>query len=97
MSYVCFFSIDETSDLGFKAGVFILAIGGIGMAAPVQGGIGVYHLLVQQGLLMFGVDAQSGLTYATIVHTSQALMILVLGALSLGILFITKPATDEKS
>lgn len=97
MSYVCFFAIDETSELGLKAGVFILAIGGIGMAAPVQGGIGVYHLLVQQGLLMFGIDAQAGLTYATIVHTSQALMILILGALSLGILFITKPASDEKS
>lgn len=97
MSYVCFFALDETSDLGFKAGVFILAIGGIGMAAPVQGGIGVYHLLVQQGLLLFGVDAQSGLTYATIVHTSQALMILLLGAVSLGILFITKPADNEKA
>ena len=97
MSYACFFAIDETAELGLKAGVFILAIGGIGMAAPVQGGIGVYHLLVQQGLLMFGIDAQAGLTYATIVHTSQALMILILGALSLAILFITKPVSDEKS
>ena len=97
MSYVCFFSLSETSGLGFKAGVFILAIGGIGMAAPVQGGIGVYHILVQQGLLMFGIDAQSGLTYATIVHTSQTLMILLLGAASLAVLFITKPLADEKS
>jgi hypothetical protein len=46
---------------------------------------------------LFGVDAQSGLTYATIVHTSQALMILLLGAVSLGILFITKPADNEKA
>ncbi|MGI8893540.1 MAG: lysylphosphatidylglycerol synthase transmembrane domain-containing protein [Bacteroidia bacterium] len=97
MSYVCFFSLDETSVLGFKAGVFILVIGGIGMAAPVQGGIGVYHLLVQQGLLMFGIDAQSGLTYATIVHTSQTLMILLMGATSLGVLFMTKPVSDEKA
>lgn len=96
MSYVCFFSYDGTSDLGVKAGVFILAIGGIGMAAPVQGGIGVYHLLVQQGLLMFGIDAQSGLTYATIVHTSQTLMILLLGAASLVVLFMTKPIENEQ-
>ena len=97
MSYVCFFALDETSGLGFKAGVFILAIGGIGMAAPVQGGIGVYHILVQQGLLMFGIDAQSGLTYATIVHTSQTLMILILGAVSMAILFMTKSNTNENS
>ena len=40
------------------------------MSAPVQGGIGVYHVLVSQGLMLYGLSQQQGLTFATLVHTS---------------------------
>ncbi len=93
MSYTVFFALDATSDLDYKAGIFTLAIGGMGMAAPVQGGIGVYHLLIQQGLTLFGIDPESGIVYATIVHTSQTLLILLLGGLSLTLLFVTPNKT----
>ncbi|MDX5345665.1 MAG: flippase-like domain-containing protein, partial [Hymenobacteraceae bacterium] len=43
MSYVAFFALPVTSHLGLAAGLAILVIGGMGMAAPVQGGIGIYH------------------------------------------------------
>jgi uncharacterized protein (TIRG00374 family) len=93
MSYSVFFALDATSGLDYKAGIFTLAIGGIGMAAPVQGGIGVYHLMMQQGLTLFGIDPDAGIVYATILHTSQALMILLLGGLSLLFLFATPNKT----
>jgi len=45
-SYVCFFVLPESSNLTLLAGLTVLIMGGLGMSAPVQGGIGPYHLLV---------------------------------------------------
>ena len=56
-----------------------MAVGGLGMAAPVQGGIGAFEASVQVGLLVYGIDASSGLSYATLSHSSQILSILILG------------------
>jgi len=82
VSYICFFSLDATSALDMKAGVFVLVVGGLGMTAPVQGGIGAYHWIVTQGLLLFGIEATAGLSYATIVHTSQTLLVILVGVVS---------------
>jgi uncharacterized protein (TIRG00374 family) len=99
VTYACFFSFQPTSELGFKAGMFTLAIGGLGMTAPVQGGIGAYHLVVSKGLTLFGINEADGLAYATIVHTSQTLFVLLMGGLSLIMLFIIskKKISDESS
>lgn len=87
MSYMCFFALPETADLGPSAALFIMVLGGIGMTAPVQGGIGTYHLLVSQGLLLYGLSATDGLVYATMSHTISTLLLIVLGALSMLSLF----------
>ena len=69
------------------------------MTAPVQGGIGAYHLVVSKGLTLFGINEVDGLAYATIVHTSQTLFVLLTGGISLILLFILskKKRTDEPS
>ena len=96
MSYVIFFSIAETTDLGFGAGLSILAAAGVAMAMPVQGGIGAYHTLVSGVLIIYGIEATSGLFFATLLHTSQLVSILFFGGLSvLGTLFITRRRRTE--
>ena len=57
------------------------------MSAPVQGGIGAYHLLVSQGLMLYGLSQQDGLTFATLLHTLQLLLVVVFGVISLLLLF----------
>lgn len=98
MTYFCFFALDSTSHLGLKAGMFVLVIGGLGMSAPVQGGIGAYHWIVSQGLLLFNIDLTDGIVFATLVHTSQTILVIILGLLSLFMLFLTgkKPVGHEK-
>lgn len=86
VTYIGFFSLDTTSALDLKAALFVLVAGGLGMTAPVQGGIGAYHWLVSQGLLIYGIQLTDGLAYATLVHASQMLFILVVGAASFLIL-----------
>ena len=82
MTWVVFYSIEETSHLNMVDGLFILVVGGFGMAAPVQGGIGAYHLIVSMGMAVLGVESVAGLSYATIVHTSQTILVLVFGLVS---------------
>jgi hypothetical protein len=57
------------------------------MSAPVQGGIGAYHLLVSQGLMLYGVSQQDGLAFATLLHTLQLILTVVLGSVSLLLMF----------
>lgn len=87
MSYLCFFSLAATSALDWHAGLFVLVVGGMGMSAPVQGGIGAYHLLVSHGLMLYGISQTHGLAFATLMHTSQTLIVIIFGALSFLYLF----------
>ena len=94
-AYVCFFALPATSGLGLSAGLFILTLGGLGMSAPVQGGIGVYHLIVSQGLMLYGLSQQDGLAFATLLHSLQIVMILILGSLSLLLIFFDRRASRK--
>jgi uncharacterized protein (TIRG00374 family) len=96
MSYTCFFALEATSHLDWHAGLFVLVAGGMGMSAPVQGGIGVYHLLVSQGLLLYGVLQPHGLAFATLMHTSQTLTVIILGGLAFLYLFLKKKNARAK-
>ncbi|MEQ9425495.1 MAG: lysylphosphatidylglycerol synthase transmembrane domain-containing protein [Cyclobacteriaceae bacterium] len=91
MSYIIVFSIPETSDLNWIAGMAILVVGGIAMSAPVQGGIGTYHVLVAALLTLYGIEQSTGVFFATLLHTSQTLSVMFFGGLSLVIItFINK-------
>jgi len=93
-SYVCFFALRATSGLDWKAGLFVLSIGGMSMSAPVQGGIGVFHLLVSQGLLLYNIPHEHGIAYATLIHSTNAIIMILLGSLSFAMLFF---ANKKKS
>ena len=96
MMYVSFFALESTSHLDAKAGLFVMVAGGIGMSAPVQGGIGTYHLLVMKGLEVYKVSQSDGLTFATMVHTWQLLLLIVLGTTALLALFLKNRKTEQQ-
>ncbi len=90
MSYVVLFSFSETSVLSFVDGLFILVIASLAMSLPVQGGIGVFHLFIKLGLAgLYGINEEIGTAYATLMHESQAVMILLVGGISFFLLFFT--------
>jgi len=90
MTYLCFFCLPETTHLTASDGLFIMVVGSFGMIAPVQGGIGAYHFVTKVGMTILGVSAITGLSFATIVHTSQSMMTLVLGGISFIILYLAR-------
>lgn len=83
MSYVLFFALPSTANLGPLAGLTILVVGSLGMAAPTPGGIGSFHLLVGQVALLYGLTSQDGQVLATFIHGTSTLMVIVLGVISL--------------
>ena len=55
VGYILFFSVEETSMLGFSAALSILVAGAIGTIVPVNAGIGAYHLFVSSILIYYGI------------------------------------------
>ena len=60
--------------------LFLSLVGGLGFAVPVPGGIGAFHFIIGLTLsTMYGVPMETGIIYATIAHTSQAITQIVCG------------------
>ncbi len=87
MTYAAVFSLAETSVLKPIDGLFLLIVGSFGFIVPAQGGIGAYHYVVALGLTLYAIPREVGLTYATITHGAQMIMLILLGAISFMILF----------
>ena len=89
LPYLVFFSLESTSHLGYEAGLVVLALGSLSMAAPAPGGIGVFHVLISSALVMYGLDRDSdGMSFATIAHGVQMLLIFTLGAFCFALVII---------
>ncbi|MBD2769265.1 flippase-like domain-containing protein [Hymenobacter sp. BT664] len=93
MDYLAFFCFRDTYNLDMRAGLAVLTFGAFGMAAPVAGGIGPFHVLVQGVLLVYGVSKEAGIAYALVVHGAQTLLVVLMG----GISFVAVAAADKGS
>jgi hypothetical protein len=87
MTWVVVFSIESTSHITFGQSIFLLVIGGLAMSAPVQGGLGIFHLTISQGLLIMGVPKEDGLVYALFTHESQLIFVAIVGTISFFLMF----------
>ncbi len=97
MTYVVFFSMEATSNLQIIDGITILAIGSLGMVAPVPGGIGAYHFIVKAILFeLYHIPNDIAASWATLIHTSQSLMIVIVGAFSYFMIISLKKKVDHE-
>lgn len=91
MMYICFFAMQSTSNLGIFECLTIFAIGTIGVVLPAPAaGAGSYHFFVIQSLLLFGVRAEDGKAFATMVHGVQMILLLIIGSICSYIVLKTK-------
>jgi hypothetical protein len=83
MTWMVVFSLEETSGLTIIDGMFLLVIGGLGMAAPVTAGFGAYHWITSRGLMfVYGFSLEEGTAYAILAHESNSLLTILMGTLS---------------
>ena len=77
--YITFFAFDFTKDLGIRIGLIAFAMSSIGVAVPVQGGIGVWHFMVISTFVAFGVDSTDAGAFAFLVFAIQTLWVVIVG------------------
>lgn len=83
MAYMPLLMLDETSHLTFVDGLTILAIGSLGIVAPVPGGIGAYHFIVKAILVeLYNIGGNTAGSFAAITHAGQTILNVVIGSLS---------------
>ncbi len=79
-----FLSLESTSTLGLNAAFTAMVFSGLAMAAPVQGGIDIFHWMMAKCLLLYRVAFGDGLAYATIIYVAQLIPIVIF--ISVGLL-----------
>ncbi len=89
--YIFFFAYEGFSDLGILAALFVFIAGSFGMVAPAPNGVGAYHFMTIQALLIYGVAEEKAATFALIVHGVQTLILVVAGFIS----FILVPIVNK--
>ena len=77
--FITFFAFDFTKDLGVRIALIAFAMSSIGVAVPVQGGIGVWHFMVISTLVAFGVDLNDAGAFAFLVFAVQTLWVIIVG------------------
>ncbi|TAD96201.1 MAG: UPF0104 family protein [Bacteroidetes bacterium] len=78
-AYIIFSAIPATAHLGFLCALSYLITSAISISAPVQGGIGIYHIFVSATLVAYGIEKNDADFFALVSHSSQTLVMIVLG------------------
>ncbi|HNY43769.1 MAG: flippase-like domain-containing protein [Bacteroidales bacterium] len=92
MLYSCFFAFDSMQHLDLSVALVIFVAGSLGMLAPAPNGIGAYHFMVIQTLIIYGIAESSAASFALITHGIQTVLLILLGVLS----FILLPILNKK-
>ncbi len=66
MHYLAFFSFEPTAHLGPLDGLLVFDFGTLGIVFPSPGGMGSYHFMIKEALLLFDVNAVDGFSFAMI-------------------------------
>lgn len=93
--YITFYAFDFTRDLGMGVGLLAFTMGSIGVAAPVQGGIGAWHFMVISTLVLYGVGESDAAAFALVVHTVQSVWTALCGVFGIAALPIINKDTPE--
>ncbi|MDD4150976.1 MAG: lysylphosphatidylglycerol synthase transmembrane domain-containing protein [Bacteroidales bacterium] len=79
MLYVCFFAFDGFAELGIIPALIVFVAGSFGMVAPAPNGIGAYHFMIIQTLVLYGIATEKAAAFALIVHGIQTFILVIVG------------------
>lgn len=88
--YLCFFYFPFTSNLSFLAGLLLFVAGSIAVIVPTPNGAGPWHYAVISIMILYGVSSTDASIFAFIVHSTQTLIVAILGIYALIMLQLKK-------
>ena len=74
-----FWCFPFTAGLGPVAALVAFVVGCFAVLVPTPNGAGPWHFAVKTVLVLYGVEATSAALFALVVHTTQTLLVVVLG------------------
>jgi hypothetical protein len=80
--YLTFFCFDFTAHLGVGCALVSFAVGTIAVIVPTPNGAGPWHFAVKTMLILYGVQDEQALYFVLIVHTTQTMLVILLGVYS---------------
>ncbi len=80
--YICFFAFEGFENLGILAALTLFVAGSFGMVAPAPNGVGAYHFMIIQTLLIYGISQEKAAAFALVVHGMQTLILIIMGLAS---------------
>ena len=81
--YLCFFYFPFTEHLSFLAGLLLFVAGSIAVVVPTPNGAGPWHFAVISIMTLYGVSETDAAVFAFIVHSTQTLIVAILGIYAL--------------
>lgn len=84
--WIGFYALEETSVYSLKEALSVLSTGSLAMIVPTPGGLGVYHIFVQQTLALYGLNEGIGLAFGLLMWTVQFFQMLISGFVALALL-----------
>ncbi len=80
--FLTFFCFDFTAHLGTGCALVSFAVGTIAVIVPTPNGAGPWHFAVKTMLILYGVQDEQALYFVLIVHTTQTMLVILLGVYS---------------
>ena len=81
--YLCFFCFPFSSGLSVFAGLLLFVAGSIAVVVPTPNGAGPWHFAIISIMLLYGVSSTDAEAFALIVHSTQTLLVALLGIYAL--------------
>lgn len=85
-TWIGLYALEETSIYGIKEALSVLSTGSLAMVMPTPGGLGIYHIFVQQTLVLYGLNEGIGLAFGLLMWTVQFFQMLISGFVALALL-----------
>lgn len=94
--YLCFFCFDFSSELSLAAGLLLFMAGSVAVVVPTPNGAGPWHFAVISIMVIYGLSTTDASLFALIVHSSQTLLVALLGLVALVMLPLSNRITTKK-
>lgn len=77
--YLCFYCFGFSSGLSVAAALLLFVGGSIAVIVPTPNGAGPWHYVIISIMLLYGVSTTDAQVFALIVHSTQTLLVAILG------------------
>lgn len=93
--YLCFFCFEFTGGLSIAAGLLLFVAGSIAVVVPTPNGAGPWHFAIISIMMLYGVSSADSEAFALIVHSTQTLLVAILGIYALFMLQFKKTLKNK--